>query len=260
MTIVGVVGDCTTTTCLALASCWPAVDDAVILEADPSGGSLAGWLDTPASPSLATMVAALGSDGGGPPLDTVMAMTHRSDAGIRFIASPVRSLPAHRALAEADAVLAALARSTHVVLADCGQMRGTDTVSNTLLTADVHVVVHRQETASAAASVVRIERLVELVEHLGGAGRPIVLAVIGSSPFHPSDIAQFVVDAGPGSISECVHIAEDALSAATLAGRSGVSAKRLCRLPLMHSAAAATVILRQIVAESVSDRVDQRSS
>ena len=58
MTIVGVVGDCTTTTCLALASCWPAVDDAVILEADPLGGSLAGWLDTPASPSLATMVAA----------------------------------------------------------------------------------------------------------------------------------------------------------------------------------------------------------
>ena len=38
-----------------------------------------------------------------------------------------------------------------------------------------------------------------------------MLAVIGSSPFHPSDIAQFVVDAGPGSISECVHIAEDAL-------------------------------------------------
>ena len=57
MTIVAIVGDCTTTTCVALAAGWPVDDEVLILEADPSGGSLAGWLDTPNSPSLATIVA-----------------------------------------------------------------------------------------------------------------------------------------------------------------------------------------------------------
>ena len=56
MTIVAVIGDCTTTTCIALAAGWPG-RRRLVLEADPSGGSLAGWLDTPSSPSLATIVA-----------------------------------------------------------------------------------------------------------------------------------------------------------------------------------------------------------
>ena len=244
MTIVGVVGDCTTTTCVALASCWSVVDDAVILEADPSGGSLAGWLDTPASPSLATIVATAGADEQGPLIDTVSAMTHHADAGVRFIALPVRSVPAHRALAEADMVVAALARSGQVVIADCGVLPATEPVPTAVLAASVVVVVHRQASASAAAGVVRIERLVELVEHLGSIGRPIVLAIIGTSPFHPSDIAQFVHDAAPGVVAEWVPIADDPLSAAAFAGHAGVSAKRLRRLPLTQSAAAAADRLR----------------
>ena len=260
MTIIGVVGDCTTTTCVALASSWPVTDDVVILEADASGGSLTGWLDTPASPSLATIVATLGSDGIRPPLDTAMSMTQHTDAGVRFIALPVRSVPARRALAEADAVVAALARTARVVLADCGRVRGTDPVPNALLAADLHVIVHRQESASAAASVVRIDRLVELIEHLGATGRRTVLALVGTSPFHPSDIAQYVDDAVPGSIAECVHIADDPLAAATLAGRTGVSAKRLLRLPLMRTASTAVATIRGLVPSPVPDLQDQRPS
>lgn len=259
MTVIGVVGDCTTTTCVAIASGWPAVDDPVILEADPSGGSLAGWLDTLASPSLATIVATWGSEVGGAALDTVMAMTQRAGAGVRFIALPVRSLPAHRALAEADAVVAALAASAQVVLADCGRLRGTDPIPDALLVADVQVVVHRQESASAAASVVRVERLVELVERLGATSAATVLAVIGSSPFQAADIAQFVDDAVPGSITHCVPLADDALSAATVAGRAGVSAKRLQRLPLMRSAATAAATLRHLVASPVAGGPDRWS-
>ena len=38
MTIVAVVGDACTTTTVALASAWPASHEAMIVEADPSGG------------------------------------------------------------------------------------------------------------------------------------------------------------------------------------------------------------------------------
>ena len=247
MTIFAVVGDCTTTTCVALASGWPILDDVVILEADPSGGSLAGWLDTPASPSLATIVATSGTDDHGPLIDTVRTMTHHSAAGVRFIALPVRSVPAHRALAEADAVVTALARSDQIVIADGGTLRTIDPVPTALLEASTVVIVHRQASASAAAGVVRIERLVEVVEYLGTIGRPIVMAIIGNSPFNPSDVAQFVDDAFPGVVTEWVPIADDPLSAAAIAGHAGISAKRMRRLPLMQSAAAAGARLRLLI-------------
>ena len=69
MGIVALVGDATTTTAVALASAWSADDEVVVLEFDPSGGSLAAWMDTPAVPTLSTFVAgrsASMTDGGSP--------------------------------------------------------------------------------------------------------------------------------------------------------------------------------------------------
>ena len=43
MSVIAVIGDCATTSALALAARWPA-DDVVVLEADRTGGSLAAWL------------------------------------------------------------------------------------------------------------------------------------------------------------------------------------------------------------------------
>ena len=43
MAIVAVVGDTCTTTTVALASAWPLSSEALIVEADPSGGDLAAW-------------------------------------------------------------------------------------------------------------------------------------------------------------------------------------------------------------------------
>ncbi len=64
VTVIAVVGDATTTTAVAIAVGWPAADEVIVLEADPSGGSLAAWLDTPSQPSLATIVANVGPDAG----------------------------------------------------------------------------------------------------------------------------------------------------------------------------------------------------
>jgi len=243
VTIVAIAGDATTTTAVAIAAGWPTDrgDDVVVLEADPHGGSLAGWLDTPAQPSLATIVANAGIDAGRSHrtvLDTVDAMTRRSESGVLFIPNAVRARAAHRAVEEAALVVVpALAGAPTVVLADVGRLRAGDTSSPAIRSADVVVIVHRQAAASAPAATVRIERLVESVEDLAHLGVTVVLAVIGRSPFDPTEIGQFVDQAVPNTVRHTVALSDDPLAAATLAGRSGVSAKRLRRLPMMRDAA-----------------------
>ena len=257
MTILAIAGDATTTTAVAIAAAWPTDrgDDVVVLEADPHGGSLAGWLDTPAQPSLATIVANAGIDAGRSHrtvLDTVDAMTRRSDSGVRFISNAVRARAAHRAVEEAAlVVIPALAGAPTVVLADVGRLRAGDTPSPAIRAADVVVIVHRQAAASAPAATVRIERLVESVEEFADLDASVVLAVIGRSPFDPAEIGQFVGQAVPGTVRHTVALSDDPLAAATLAGRSGISAKRLRRLPLMRDAARLADDLADLVA---SDR------
>jgi hypothetical protein len=239
VTIVAVTGDCTTTTCVALASGWPADGELIVLEADPSGGSLVGWLDTPGTPSLASAVAGTMS-GVRTVGDTIDSVIQRSGRGLRFIAAPVRAVPARRAIAEAGAaIIAELAGRRHLVaLADLGRPSGES--PHLLRWAAVTVVVHRQSPASAGAESVRLERLLEQVEGVDG---PVVLAVIGREPFDPDDVVRFVDDSAPGTITAACRLAEDPLAAAVLAGRTGVSAKRLRRLPLMRSAAEAAALL-----------------
>jgi hypothetical protein len=239
MTVIAVIGDCTTTTCVALAASWTSAD-VLVLEADPSGGSLAGWLDTPSSPSLATIVANIGvrESSDGKAMSTVAAMTQRSASGVRFIAAPLRTLPARRAIEEAATIVfPALAASDVVTLADLGRRDPANLPADIVAAAAATLVVHRQHAASAAAEAVRLERLVELVEHLAAHARTVVIAVVGSDPFHPAEIAQHVEASAPGAVAQVVTLADDPLAAAVLAGRAGVSANRLRRLPLMRSAA-----------------------
>ncbi len=268
MTAVAVIGDATTTTAVAVAAGWPSGEQIIVLEADPSGGSLAAWLDTPSQPSLATIVANVGADSGGvhrSSFATFDAMTQHSSTGVRFVANAVRSRAAHRALDEAAAmVLPALVAADSTVLVDVGLHRVGIEQSPALDVADVVVLVHRQATASAAAATVRVERLVESVEELARLDADILLAVIGSSPFEPGEIAAFVDASVPGAVRTMVPVAHDPLAAATIAGRAGVSARRLRRLPLMRDAAdLASVVSGFVVArrgDSASFRRDGQLS
>lgn len=245
MTIIAVVGDATTTTSVALAVGWPVDDDVIVLEADPSGGSLAGWLDTPATPSLGTMVATVGSGGDRRSVSaTFEAMAQRSAAGLRFLPNAVRARAAHRAVDEAaTAVLPAIAEGATAVITDTGTHTAGRVPATGVNLADVVVVVHRQATASAAAATVRIERLVETLEEFAHLDAAIVLAVIGAAPFDPAEIGEFVDASVPDMLHSTVAIADDPLAAATLAGRAGVSARRLRRLPLMRDTAALAMLL-----------------
>jgi MinD-like ATPase involved in chromosome partitioning or flagellar assembly len=232
MTLVAVVGDCTTTTCLSIAATW--VEDVVILEADRSGGSLSAWLDTPGTPSLSTIVANAPVT-----LPTIVAMTQRGAGGINFIAAPIRARAAAMAIREATTtVFPELASPDHpAVLADAGRYHAGDSPPAVLALAELIVLCHRQEPASTGAETARLERLLEVVESLAPLSIPIVLVVIGRDPFEPAEIASFIRDSSPDALATVNLLPTDDLAAAVLAGRVGVSAKRLLRLPLTRAAA-----------------------
>jgi hypothetical protein len=238
MTVVAVLGDGATTSTVALAVGWPTADQVVVVETDRRGGSLAAWLDVPLSPSLSTVVATLHGAGGGrdasTPWSTIEPLVRRAPSGIRFVPAPFRAREAGRAILEAERHLVPLLaqRDDVVALADCGRPAVVDEVSGVLDHAAAVVVCHRQETASAAAASVRVERLAEQLASLRDRGARVVLAVVGEEPFAGDEIARFV-----GPEVSWRPLAADPLAAAVLAGRRGVSPRRLARLPLLRTAA-----------------------
>ena len=140
-------------------------------------------------------------------------------------------------------VVPALATSGVMVLADIGRRHPSDVVPSLVVSAATTLVVHRQHAASAAAEAVRLERLVELVERLTATTHTLTLAIVGADPFEPAEIAAHVDASVPGAVANVVTLPDDPLAAAVLAGRAGVSANRLRRLPLMRSAASAAARL-----------------
>ncbi len=236
-------GDCATTTSLAIAAAWPEpgvldIDRTVmVVEADPKGGSLAAWLDTALSPSLSSVVAALhqrSPDGADRThrWAAVDSMIRRSKAGVSFVPAPFRAREARGAIAEAERTLFPLLASDDRIaaLVEVGRVDPLRLPGPTRA-AELFVLVHRQDASSAPASTVRLERLAETVASIRAGGQRVGLAVIGADPFSLDEIVEFTDPNGPAW-----DLADDRLSAAVLAGRTGVSARRLARLPLMRSA------------------------
>ncbi|MEL6893841.1 MAG: hypothetical protein AAFP84_19775 [Actinomycetota bacterium] len=258
MSSIAIVGDATTTTAMALTSTWPVDADALLVEADPTGGSIAAWLDVPITPSLSSIVAAVhrtdradrseqpttistnttGSSSPGDSAQLLDSMVRRAAGGLRFLPCPFTEREAERAVAASQQILAELiARPDVDVLVDLGAARPT-ALPPMLPEFDAVVVVHRQERSSPRAAAVRLERLTELIDAVDRArairsDTAITLAVVGDRPFDPAEIAAHL---GPARVVRLATLAEDPLSAAVLAGRSGISARRLGRQPLLRSA------------------------
>jgi hypothetical protein len=239
--IVALVGDATTTTAVALAAAWKAEDEVVVLEFDPSGGSLSAWMDTPAFPSLSTFVASRSAspiDNPSPSWRDVESIVHTSASGLRFISAPARSREATRSIGEASTtMLPVLASWATTVLADAGRTRPSESIPAIVAGATDVVLVHRQDPASPGAASVRLERLVESTEQLGAIDGHLHLAVIGDDPFDVDEIASYVAANASVTLTGTTRVAVDPLSAMVLAGRTGVSAKRLSRLPLLRTIA-----------------------
>lgn len=237
MGTIAIIGDRTTTTTLAIAAAWNGEPSPLVVEVDPAGGSLAAWLDMPANPSLSTIVA----QGGTPTWSGLEPMVRTSRQGLRIIPAPVRSREAGRAIDEScNALLPMLAtENAGTTLLDLGRVFPADGVPRTARGAEAVVVCHRQEPASARAAAVRLERLAETVELLGPLDVSLTIALIGDQPYDGDEVLDYLVDADAAMSSTALNLVVvpvDPLCAAVLAGRVGVSARRLARLPLMRAA------------------------
>lgn len=231
MSQIVLTGDCTTTTALALAAAWPDSDEIVLVELDPRGGSLAGWFDVPLTPSLSTLVAATHSVSDGDHSPDLDALVRRTANGIRFVPAPFRSRESARAIVEArHTVLAKLQTITDVLMIDAGVPIPGLPLGEVLGSTDVAIVVHRQASSSPGAALVRLERLREHLDVVAGLCAEVIVAVIGSDPFDAAQIREHV----DPDVS-WIELADDPLAAATHAGRRGVSARRMERLPLSRS-------------------------
>lgn len=236
MGIVAVVGELTTTTAVALAAGWPVAEDTLLVEADPSGGDLAAWFDLPATPSLSTIVTRV-LDGAWPDVER---HTRLAANGLRVVTAPPSAGEAAQAVGEsARSLVASLAAlRAPVTIADVGRLPSSAVTHPFLGAAAVSLLVHRQGTQSARAAAVRLERLAEQVATLTTSPVPVVLTVVGQRPYPIAEIARFVVDtAGADDHAlPVVALPDDPLAAAVLAGRTGVSERRLARLPLTRAA------------------------
>lgn len=243
MAIVAVAGDACTTTSVALASAWPASDEALLIEADPSGGDLAAWFDMPESPSLSTMVTRV-LDGS---LLEFEQHVRLAPSGLRVVPAPATGGEATQAIGQAARSLVPMlsARRSPVVFADTGRALPSPGSHPFVTSAAVTVVVHRQSVQSARAAAVRLQRLADQLDAFATLPTAIVVALVGAGPFDPGEVEAFLgqsVGAHP-----VVSLPVDELTAAVFGGRTGVSSRRLARLPLLRAARhLATVVDHQL--------------
>lgn len=230
MGIVAVAGDLTTTTAVALATGWPVTDDALLVEADPAGGDLAAWFDLPVNPSLSTVVTRV-RDGAWPDIDR---HTRLAGNGLRILPAPARAGEATQAVGESarSLVNSLAALRSPVIVADVGRVPAAPASHPFVGAAAVTVLVHRQASQSARAAAVRLQRLADQLGTL--AASPTVVAVVGSQPFDLGEIERFIAESG--ATAPLVGLPHDPLAAAVFAGRTGVSPRRLDRLPLLRAA------------------------
>jgi MinD-like ATPase involved in chromosome partitioning or flagellar assembly len=243
MAIVTVAGDACTTTAVALAAAWPLSSDSFLIEADPEGGDLAAWLDLPATPSLSTVVTRV-LDGSWPEIER---HTRLAASGLRVLPAPARAVEAQQAVTEsARSLVPALAAMRNpVAIVDAGRAPTSPHAHPFIAAAAVIVLVHRQATQSPPAAAVRLQRLADQLEALAGGSASVVLAVVGGQPFDLPEIERFVAESA--GATAVVALPVDALAAATLGGRTGVSARRLARLPLTRAAAQLAGVVHQVL-------------
>lgn len=244
MGIVAVAGDLATTTAVALAAGWPAGDDVILVEADPTGGDLAAWFDLPENPSLSTVVTRV-LDGAWPDIER---HTRLAANGLRLLPAPARAGEAIQAVSEAARSLVGslAALRSPVTVADVGRLPANPASHPFVGAAAATVLVHRQASQSARAAAVRLQRLVEQLDGFAGSPQSVVVALVGARPFDADEVERFLGD--NGAPAPVVGLPDDPLTAAVFAGRTGVSERRLARLPLMRASRDLAALVERSIA------------
>jgi hypothetical protein len=200
----------------------------------------------PVSPSLSTVVTRA-VDGGWPGIDR---FTRLSPSGLRLIPAPVAVVEAQQAVSQSarTVVDAVASTASPIALVDAGRFAAPPATHPFVNAADVTVVLHRQAPQSARAAAVRLQRLADQIHACQAIGGEAVVGVVGSAPFDLGQVDEFLSET-VGAVP-VVGLPVDTLAAAAYAGRAGVSARRLARLPLSRAARH----LAAVVAAALVDR------
>ena len=171
-----------TTTCLALTAA--ASHDALLVEFDPSGGSIECWTGVTGEPGLIPAASALRRSTG---IDTVLNDAVEVVSGVRAVLAPSSGQLAEAAVGAAtDRLLPALAAFDMTVVVDGGRWAASQKTSSRLAGCDVVIVL-------CAPSVAGVEAARWLVDPLRSVSRAAVaLAPVGDRPYGPSEIAALV--------------------------------------------------------------------
>jgi hypothetical protein len=187
--VVGTKGSAVTTTALALAAGWPGAAPAIFVEADGSGGDVAGWFDLPSSPNLMTAATSLHL----PASDGLLEHTQTLPGGARVIAAPLRGTEVTGALGDVSRSLLAPLRANGdmTLVVDAGRCDGRSLPTATTH-ADLVVVVVRQDFRSAPTTLARCVHTQHLVETLSARLVPTVAVLVGDRPYSDAEIAGFL--------------------------------------------------------------------
>jgi hypothetical protein len=176
-----------TTVGLLVASSMPAGQPVVFAECDPSGGDLAGWARLYATPSWRSAVAAGDRSWSG-----LQSHVQHLPSGLSVLVSPSRAAEARVVVREAESRFAPMlaAMSDVAVVADCGRV--VDGAPAWTRSAAFVLLLVRQAGTSAAATVARVDRAVEVAGLLHQTAGRVGLVVVGGRPYQPGEIAEMV--------------------------------------------------------------------
>ena len=173
-----------TTTALGVAAALPTGDSRckVLVEADPSGGSLAIVHRVSRQPGLISLTA---SARHGLSRDDLWSHAQELGGGLPVVVAPERGDRASAVLSDGAAALGPWLAQRHDVtaIADCGRIN-SEQVSSGLIAHANHVFFVIRPTAE------QLQPALALVDQLQEAGKTVEWVVIGSKPYTPEDIAR----------------------------------------------------------------------
>jgi len=166
-----------TTTAVLLSAMLPSNSPAFVAECDPAGGDIAAWAQLPVAPGWSTAIS--GSDR---TWSAIMDHTQELPSGLRVMTAPARPSQARAAVVEAASGFAGLLALMPevIVLADCGRVELDAPVW--ARSAQLTLLLVRQATVSAEATVARVDRTIEALEVLRESCRQVGVVLVGGSP------------------------------------------------------------------------------
>lgn len=227
----GAIRSCgVTTLAVGLAATWPAPRRALLVEADPAGGTLAAASGWPPEPGLASLAAATRRAGG---LAALFDHCHPLPGGTPVLAAPASGDQARRVLAMLGGSLAGLGVIGCDVLLDCGRLEPSGAAHDTggsalarFATADRAILVARPRLADLHALASWLS---------GGGASPLIssdrlgIVLVGDGPYLDGEVESALGVGVLGRVPNDVEAA-DALLAVSADDRA------LRRAPLVRAA------------------------